>query len=130
MKTSFTVSTVMPASAERIYKAWLNSEEHAAFTGSAARIDPAVGGTFSAWDGYITGKNTQLEPYTRIIQSWRTTEFPEQAPDSRLEILLKTVPEGTKITLKHSQIPEGQAEEYRQGWEEFYFSPMQAYFQE
>ena len=128
MKTSFTVSTVLPVSAERIYKAWLSTKEHAAFTGSPARIDPAVGGTFSAWDGYITGKTTKLEPYTRIVQAWRTTEFPEQAPDSRLEILLKAVPGGTQVTLKHSQIPEGQADEYKQGWEEYYFSPMLAYF--
>jgi activator of HSP90 ATPase len=128
MTTSFTVSTLLPVSAERIYKAWLNSAEHAAFTGSAAKIDPTIGGTFSAWDGYISGKNTLLEPYRRIIQSWRTTEFPEQAPDSRLEILLKAVPEGTRITLKHSQIPEGQAEEYKRGWKEFYFAPMRAYF--
>ena len=129
MTTSFTVSTILPASAECIYKAWLSSKMHAAFTGSAARIDPTVGGTFSVWDGYITGKNTQLEPYSRIIQSWRTTEFLAQAPDSRLEIVLKAVPEGTRITLKHSRIPEDQAEEYKRGWKEFYFSPMQAYFQ-
>jgi len=130
MNTSFTVSTVLPGSAERIFKAWLSSEEHAAFTGSAAKINPALRGTFSAWDGYITGQNLILEPYTRIVQSWRTTEFPEQAPDSRLEILLKTVPEGTRVTLKHSQIPEGQAEEYKRGWEEYYFSPMLEYFQQ
>lgn len=129
MTNAFTISTILPVSAERIYKAWLNSEEHAAFTGSAAAIDPTLGGAFSVWDGYITGKNILLEPHSRIIQSWRTTEFPGQAPDSRLEILLKTVPEGTRITLKHSQIPEGQAEEYKRGWKEFYFAPMKTYFQ-
>lgn len=128
MTTSFAISRILSASAERIYNAWLSSEEHAAFTGSAAKIDPTVGGTFSVWDGYITGKTTLLEPHRRIIQSWRTTEFPEQALDSLLEIVLKPLPEGTRITLKHSRIPEDQAEEYKRGWKEFYFSPMLEYF--
>ena len=128
MKNAFTVSAIFPASAERIYKAWLSSEEHAAFTGSAAKIKPQVGGEFSAWDGYITGKTVTLEPHRRIVQDWRTTEFPEGSPDSKLEVLLKEVEGGTKVTLKHSNIPEGQAEQYKSGWKDFYFAPMRAYF--
>jgi activator of HSP90 ATPase len=30
--------------------------------------------------------------------------------------------------LHHSDIPTGQGEEYRRGWEDYYFRPMQAYF--
>jgi len=128
MATSFTISTILPAEAKAIYHAWLDSREHAAFTGSAAQIEPNVGGTFRVWDGYITGQTIVLEPYSRIIQSWRTTEFPPHAPDSRVEIALKSAPGGTKLTLKHSQIPEGQAEDYKKGWKDFYFSPLAAYF--
>lgn len=125
---SFEVSTVLPASAERIYEAWLNSNEHAAFIGSSAEIDAAVGGRFSVWDGYIEGVNEQLEPNHRIVQSWRTTEFPPDSPDSRLEIVLEEVEEGTRLTLYHTELPEGQATQYREGWEEHYFEGMQEYF--
>ena len=55
------------------------------------------------------------------------TEFAAQDPDSRLEILLEPVPEGTKLTLIHQEIPEGQPD-YALGWEDFYFKPMREYF--
>jgi len=125
---SFKVSTVLPASAERIYEAWLNSNEHAAFIGSSAEIDAAVGGRFSMWDGYIEGVNEQLEPNHRIVQSWRTTEFPPDSPDSRLEIVLEEGEAGTRLTLHHTELPEGQGEQYRDGWEEHYFEGMREYF--
>lgn len=32
-----------------------------AFTGSKATCDAGVGGEFTAWDGYISGKNLELE---------------------------------------------------------------------
>jgi len=125
---SFEVSTVLPASAHRIYEAWLSSDEHAAFIGASAEINPAVGGKFSMWDGYIGGVNEELEPNQRIVQRWRTTEFPAESPDSRLEIMLEEVEEGTRLILIHSEIPEGQGEQYREGWEEHYFEGMRDYF--
>jgi activator of HSP90 ATPase len=129
MAESFEISTFFPAiSAEQIYKAWLDSEEHSAFTGSPAQIDPGVGGKFSAWDGYISGRTLEIEPFQRIMQAWRTTEFPEHSPDSQLEILIEEVDDGANVTLIHAQIPDGQGEDYRQGWEDYYFKPMQRYF--
>ena len=122
------LSTIFPAGPERIYRAWLDSAEHTAFTGGAAIIEPQVGGAFSAWDGYIQGVTLVLEPYRRIVQTWRTTEFPEASADSRLEVLLEEVEAGTKLTLIHSEIPAGQGEDYRQGWVENYFNPMEEYF--
>jgi len=125
---SFKVSTVLPASAERIYEAWLNSNEHAAFIGSSAEIDATVGGRFSMWDGYIEGVNEKLEPNHRIVQSWRTTEFPPDSPDSRLEIVLEEGDAGTRLTLYHTELPEGQGKQYREGWEEHYLERMREYF--
>jgi activator of HSP90 ATPase len=113
---------------ERLYSAWLDSEQHAAFTGSPAKVDPQVGGSFTAWDGYIQGATLELQPFLRILQSWRTTEFPEDSPDSSLEVLVQEEEGGARLTLIHTQIPDGQAESYRQGWEDYYFQPMQAYF--
>jgi activator of HSP90 ATPase len=123
------VSAFFPGvSAERLFSAWLDSEQHAAFTGSLAEIDPRAGGVFTAWEGYIQGVTLELQPNSRIIQSWRTTEFPEDSPDSRLEVLLEGENGGARLTLIHTGIPDGQGDSYRQGWEDYYFTPMQAYF--
>ena len=128
MKNRFTLTAIVPAMPSEVYKAWLSTKGHAAMTGSAAKVDGKVGGKFSAWDGYIFGTTLELTPNERILQAWRTTEFPEGAPDSRLEIIFEEVKGGTEITLAHSKMPEDQVENYRQGWEDFYFKPMKQYF--
>jgi activator of HSP90 ATPase len=124
----FILSEVIGARPAKIYQEWLSSEGHTAMTGSPAKVDGRVGGEFSAWDGYITGKILELRPNQRIVQAWRTSEFPDGAPDSRLEVDLEEVSGGTRITLKHSNMPPGQDDSYRQGWEDFYFKPMKEYF--
>ena len=128
MTESIQVSALLPASPQRIYKAWLSEKEHSAMTGGEATVDPKVGGRHTAWDGYIEGTTLELEPFRRIVQSWRSTEFPADAVDSRLEVLLEKVKGGAQITINHSNIPAGQGHSYESGWVESYFVPMQAYF--
>jgi activator of HSP90 ATPase len=128
MKNGFTLSEVFSATPSEVYNAWLNSDGHSAMTGSSANVDGKVGGKFTAWDGYIFGSTLELKPNQRIIQAWRTSEFPDDAPDSRLEIVFEKTKGGTKVTLTHVDMPEDQVESYRQGWEDFYFKPMREYY--
>ena len=128
MKNGFKLFAVLPAKASEIYKAWLTTQGHGAMTGNPAKVNGKVGGKFSAWDGYIFGSTLELEPDRRIVQAWRTSEFPDNAPDSHLEVLLEETKGGTKVTLTHTNMPKDQVESYRQGWEDFYFKPMRAYF--
>jgi putative hydrolase of HD superfamily len=123
-------SVPLPANPEQIYRAWLDSRAHSAFTGATAVIDPRVGGNFNAWDGYIQGTTLDLQPYQRILQAWRTREFPPESRDSQLEVLLEAdeQPGWTRLTLIHSHIPPGQGQQYLQGWQDYYFTPMQEYF--
>ena len=123
-----TLTHTFNATPEAIYTAWLTGEQHAAMTGAAATGTPEIGAAFSAWDNYITGKNVELVPNTKIVQTWRTTEFPEDAPDSSLIIELEATENGTQLTLTHDTIPEGQEDQYRKGWDEHYFQPMTAHF--
>jgi uncharacterized protein YndB with AHSA1/START domain len=127
MAYEFTVSDVLPATPAAVYDAWMSDDGHAGMTGAPAEIDPRVGGEFSAWDGYIAGRTLVLEPGRRIVQAWRTSDFEDADPDSRIEVLFKDTPGGTEITLHHTQIPDGQSG-YEQGWRDNYFDPMRDYF--
>ncbi len=124
---SITLWEIFPASPREIYDAWLSSA-HGKMVGSTATVDPRVGGAFTAWDGYIRGTTLELEPYRRIVQAWRTTEFSAASPDSRLELLLEQVEGGTRLTIRHTEIPEGQSASLEQGWIDHYFRPMKEYF--
>jgi activator of HSP90 ATPase len=128
MDNKFTLTSTFNTSAEAIYKAWLSTQGHTQMTGSPAKVDGRAEGGFTAWDGYIWGTFLELEANERILQSWRTGEFPEEADDSQVEILLEESGGKTKLTLNHTNIPEGQADGYKQGWEDFYFKPMREYF--
>lgn len=128
MTEELRLTITIHAKPQEIYHAWLNSEKHGAMTGSEARIESRVNGAFTAWDGYIEGSTIEMEPDQRIVQKWRTTDFPPNSPDSTVEIILKEVEKGTRITLIHSEIPTGQAGDYKKGWKEFYFDPMKSYF--
>jgi activator of HSP90 ATPase len=127
MAIEFTVSVFIPASPEEIYSAWMSSEGHSLMTGGSANISSDVGGEFEAWDGYIHGKNLELEYGKRIVQSWRTTEFSDDESDSRIEITLEAVGDQTKLTLHHTGLPP-HGGQYEQGWIESYFEPMLEYF--
>ena len=125
---SIKVSAVIPADAKSIYAAWMSSKGHTAMTGSAATVTPRAGCKFSAWEGYITGKTLELKPPSRILQSWRSTDFAKEEPDSLLEVVLGEARGGTRVTLNHSKLPTGHGAEYRKGWIDFYFKPMKEYF--
>ena len=123
----FSLSKIFPVSAEIIYNAWLDGELHSLMTGGHAECNAIEGKNFTAWDGYISGKNIKLVANQKIIQSWRTTEFRDNDEDSLIEIDLKPVAEGCQLTIKHSKIPDEQPD-YGQGWQEYYFEPMSEYF--
>ena len=128
MKESIELKEIFKARPSEIYTAWLDSIQHSKMTGGQAECSNKIGGTFTAWDGYIEGKNIDLSENKEIIQSWRTSEFDENDADSKLIIRLKEVNGGTELTLLHSNFPAGQ-NHYEKGWIEHYFTPMKNYFE-
>lgn len=128
MTFAFTVSATIPASPKAIYDAWLDGKRHGAMNGGGkATGSTKVGGKFTAWDGYIDGRNLELVPGKRIVQSWRTTQFTDKDADSQIAVTLAKVAGGTKLTLRHSNVPDGH-DGYKSGWKTHYFAPMKAYF--
>jgi activator of HSP90 ATPase len=129
MSFDFTVSDIIPASPPAIYQAWLDSKAHAAMTGGKpARVAAGLGGGFTVWDGYITGKNLALEPGRRIRQSWRTTKFTAADPDSEIEVVLEPVGAQTRVTVHHRNVPDGHTSYRDGGCQKSYFDPMKLYF--
>lgn len=123
----FTLKRSFNATAKQIYKSWLSTQGHTKMTRGTAFVSDKVGEKFTAWEGYITGKNLALEPYNKIVQSWRSSNFEANEPDSQIEITLLEKENETELTLKHSNVPES-GEHYKNGWDEHYFQPMTTYF--
>jgi len=125
----FVVSDVVPADPATVYTAWLSSEGHSEMTGASASVEARVGGQFHAWDGYISGVNEVLDAPRRVVQTWRTSDFASDDPDSTIEVSFDEVPEGTLVTVRHGGVPAEQRGYEEGGWAQSYFAPMKEYFQ-
>jgi activator of HSP90 ATPase len=117
-------------SPEAVYRAFVSSKEHSAFTGSEAKCNARVGGTFTAWDKYISGKNVELVEGRKIVQEWKTSEWPEGYEPSILKISLKKKGVGTQLSMIQSRVPASQVDQYDEGWYESYWEPLKRYFRD
>ena len=115
-------------SPKQVYDAYVDPKKHTAFTESKATGKPVVGGKFTAWDEYIYGKFLVLDDGKQVVQEWTSTDFPEGSEPSKLELTFCAVPEGTEITMVHSNVPKDIADDAAQGWIDFYWDPLKAYF--
>ena len=122
-------SVFMPATPEEVYEAYTNPELHSEFTGAKATGTPEVGEAFTAWDGYIEGQYVELDPGKRVVQTWSTSEWPEHAAPSTLELTFDEKDGGTNITLVQTDVPSEQSDDYDEGWHSSYWEPMKAYFE-
>lgn len=66
-------------------------------------------------------------PSRLIVQSWRSTNFNSDDPDSTL--ILNFVPEGRggRIDLIHLDVPDVDFQGVTEGWEKFYWTPWRKY---
>ena len=110
-----------------VYEALLDEKIHAHFTGSEAKISRQLGGSFTAYDGYIRGRNVELVPDRKIVQEWSAVDWePEQV--SLVTFEFSAVQEGTQLVFTHSGLPEGSEDEFAQGWIDNYWEPMRRFF--
>jgi activator of HSP90 ATPase len=117
------------ASPADVFDALLDPVKHSEFTGSRATTSRRTGARFTAWDGYILGKNIRLVKHKNIVQEWKTNGWPKGYPPSRLEFTLIAKNGGTELKMVHSKVPAEQVEDYRKGWYDSYWSPLKNYFE-
>jgi len=115
-----------------LFEALTDSKLISAYTQSPATTNPTPNGTFSYFDGQITGTYTALTPPTTITQQLRFKEW-NDADTSTVTITLTALDRTTtRLTLHQSNIPEHDRYGNRdvpvkveQGWRQFFFLRIQ-----
>jgi activator of HSP90 ATPase len=128
MSKVITQTVVFKTSPHELYEALMDSEKHAAFTNSEALISREVGGDYSAYAGYINGKNLELVLDQKIAQTWRAADWPENFY-SKVVFQITQDPDGTRLDFSHSGVPDGTEDEFAQGWIENYWDPLHEYLE-
>ncbi len=106
-----------------LYELYMDEKKHSLATGAHAKITAKEGTKYSAYDGYITGKNLHLVKDKLIVQSWRASDWDKNHTDSTF--IIKLEPKGNDVVLNviHANVPTEQVEDIKTGWHEFYWEP-------
>ena len=113
------------ASPRAVYEALMDSRKHAAFTGSPARISRRPGARFTAYGPYLSGVNLELVPGRKIVQLWRSSNWPK-FHYSTVTYDLKKVRGGTRLTFTQVGVPDNDYKDKKSGWITHYWQPMKA----
>ena len=121
---SFTLNRVIEAPPERVFEAFLNPDDLAAwaappgFEAEVEDVEPEEGGTFRVW---LEGTNEETEPHSHPFKgTFQELEKPERivfTDESMVEelgedarytatVTFKEVPDGTEVTALFEEIPE------------------------
>lgn len=127
--TTISQTVILPAKPVQVYDAFVNPVKHAQFTGAHATGEHRSGAPFSAYDGYISGTHLTLDRGRRIVQHWLTADWPLHSSPSILELTFLHKDGGTEVVMNHSGVPLPLADACRQGWYQYYWSPLLEYFE-
>ncbi len=93
------------------------------FTGGIAKISRKVGGKFSIYNGYAFGRNLELIPDKKIVQTWRASDW-EEGRESKEVFGIESTKTGCKLTFVQTNVPAEHFSSIKQGWIDFYWLTM------
>lgn len=121
---------LLPAPPERLFEMYLDPKQHAAFTGAEVAISPVPGSEFKAFNGMLSGRMLVVVPQRMIVQTWRSVHFGPDDPDSILVLRFYDDPAGGRIELVHVNVADQDAEQVKEGWGKYYWTPWRTYLQQ
>jgi uncharacterized protein YndB with AHSA1/START domain len=109
---------------DQIYGLLSDSKLHAALTGQKATISRKVGGAFSTRNGQVSGINVDLLPGRRLVQAWRTKEFPVGIFSMASFQFSPTKDGGTEMVLTHRGVPKNLIPKVESSWKTLYWEKI------
>lgn len=130
---------IFDASPQRVYQALTSTQDFDMITrlsdGAAllnaagaklTSISTEVGGSFTLFGGYITGRHLEMLPNERLVQAWRAGSF---KPGGFSIAAFSLTAEGgkTKLNFEHRGFPDGNGVSLAHGWYVHYWEPLAKY---
>jgi activator of HSP90 ATPase len=128
--------TVISATCPRVYAALMSAQDFATITrmsdaadlltapnAKTTAISTRIGGAFTLFGGYITGRNLELTPGKRIVQAWRAGSW-DAGEYSVIRFELQSQPGGCRIIFDQRGFPPSQGKSLAYGWRVHYWEPL------
>jgi uncharacterized protein YndB with AHSA1/START domain len=129
----------LDASPQRVYEALTSTKAFDMITrlsDAAVLLDAAgakptsisteVGGSFTLFGGYVTGRHLEMLPNERLIQAWSAGSW--KPGDYSIAAFYLTADSGkTKLRFEHRGFPDGDGVPLAQGWHSHYWVPLAKY---
>ena len=89
-------------------------------------ISTELGGAFTLFGGYITGRQLEMLPNERLVQAWRAASWKPGA-FSIAAFYLTADGRKTKLDFEHRGFPNGNGVSLSGGWHAHYWQPLAKY---
>lgn len=116
------------ATPRAIYNALMNQKQHTQFTGERARIRAIAGAPFDCYHRYITGITLDLKPGKRIVQAWRSQNWPD-GHYSIVTFTLTAKSGGTQLHFTQIGVPANDYARKNNGWRMHYWQPLKEFLE-
>ena len=122
MADPVTASVHVAAPPERVFEHFTSSTAMTAWMGQWADLDPVVGGRFAVdIEGVaVRGRYLELDPPNLLVVSWGHAGSEHLPPGaSTVEVRLTPEAHGTRVDIRHRDLPEPEASRHPAGWRRF-----------
>jgi activator of HSP90 ATPase len=130
---------MLEASPQRVYQALTRTQDFdmitrlsdgaallAAAGAKPTAISTEIGGAFTLFGGYITGRHLEMLPNERLVQAWRAGSW--KAGGFSIAAFYLTIEGGkTRLKFEHRGFPNGNGVSLAQGWHSHYWEPLAKY---
>jgi uncharacterized protein YndB with AHSA1/START domain len=127
---------VFKASRERVFRALVTTAQFDAITrlsdgadllaapgAKPTSISTALGGSFTLFGGYVTGRHLDMVPNERLVQAWRAGSWPP-GDYSIARFALVESGADTRLVFDHRGFPDSQGPSLASGWHVHYWEPL------
>src|SRR5262245_56465877 len=95
------------ASPERVWDALTKPSLQKKWSGQGAKYTARLGGKYTLFDNYVTGKVIEWDPPKKLVQTWKPVDW--TITDSTVSFTLTKTKTGTRVKIVHKNV---QPEDY------------------
>lgn len=118
------VSVHIAAPPATVFPYFVDPARYVQWMGSEATLEPVAGGAYRVWmrEGVeASGRFLEIDPPRRLVFTWGWTGDDAVPPgSSRVVVTLEPEADGTRVVLRHHDLPDDQQRQHHAaGWESY-----------